>query len=96
MSDTSSWQNRIANYRYSQDDRALSYKYTKEIEPIIDAFLDDIKIKKQVIGTFNTKLEPWRLLAIASFRKYGIKVRESIADPATPDLVTITVIKSRR
>jgi hypothetical protein len=89
MSNTDQWQRRLDLHRYSQDDRALSYKYQRELEPIVNAFMDDVKQKTLILGSFDADKEPWRLLAINNFRKFGLKVIEkpvSSADQKTDDL----------
>ena len=96
MSNTAEWQNRSANYRYSQDDRVLSYKYKKEIEPIVNKFLDSHTSKKLLIGTFDVSSEPWKLLAIADYRKFGLKMRQYVKNKETPNLVSVTLVKSSR
>lgn len=92
MSNTNSWLNRMEKHRYSQDDRTLSYKYQKEIEPKIDLFLNDFKISQLNLGPFNLNLEPWRLISIIEFRKYGLKITESV-DLNDKNLTLITLSK---
>ena len=96
MSNTVEWQKRQENHRYSQDDRALAYKFTKEIDPLIDKFLGDRKKKLLVVGTYDTTKEPWRLLAVAGYRKYGLKLLEIVHDPLKPHDVTLSLRKHRR
>jgi hypothetical protein len=74
MSNTSAWTKRISNYRYSQDERALSWKFKNEINSRVEAFLDDQSAKELIIGTYDIGKEPWRLLAIADYRKYNVKI----------------------
>lgn len=76
MSNTDQWQKRLERHRYSQDDRMLSYKYQKELEPVVNKFLDESKEKVLVVGVFDLTREPWRRLAINEFRKFGLKVME--------------------
>jgi len=96
MSNSIEWQKRQELHRYSQDDRALAYKFTKELDPLVDEFLADQQKKRLVIGTYDTTREPWRLLAVGGFRKYNLKLREIIADPLKPNEVTLSLGKTRR
>jgi hypothetical protein len=77
MSNTSAWKDRLAKHRYSQDERALQWKFEKEIGPKIEAFLDNAKEQTFTFGTYNLEIEPWRMAAALSFRKYNLKILES-------------------
>lgn len=96
MSNTVEWQKRQNNHRYSRDDRFLAYKFQKEIESTVNKFFDDYKQKVLVVGTYNVKEEPWRLLGIADYRKLGLKLREIVVDQANPDIVEVRLIKPTR
>lgn len=76
MSNTDSWAKRSESHRYSQDDRTKQWKFEKEINAKVEAFIDDIKQNVLVLGQYNMNLEPWRMTAIVSFRKYGVKILE--------------------
>lgn len=76
MSNTDSWAKRSESHRYSQDDRTKQWKFEKEINAKVEAFIDDIKQNVLVLGQYNMNLEPWRMAAIVSFRKYGVKILE--------------------
>ena len=95
MSNTNEWSKRINSYRYSQDDRSLAYKFSREINDTVNTFLDDPKRRKMLVGTYDTRREPWRLLALAEFRKFGIKIQETIPDPLNPNDVQIVLVKTR-
>ena len=87
----------------------ISYKYQKEIEPKVSAFLDDMKQKVLILGTFNLNKEPWRLLAVAEYRKYNLKIRErkldekpkskveekTKVDEKPPSLVELSLVKQK-
>jgi hypothetical protein len=92
MSNTDEWQNRLARHRYSQDDRSLSWKFQKELDPKVNAFLDgDVKEKSLSLGSYDLQREPWRLLAVNEFRKYGLKVvAKEVASVVNQDAVTQT------
>jgi hypothetical protein len=96
MSNTAEWQNRQENHRYSQDDRRLAYLFTIKLDPLIMKFLEQSTDKRITVGTYDTTAESWRLLAVAGFRKYGLKVRQTIVNPLTPKMITISLVKSRR
>lgn len=83
MSNTSSWAKRAETHRYSQDDRMLTWKFTKELEPLVNKFLDDNARQILVVGLYNLDKEPWRMAAIISFRKYQLKIIEKIVDGLT-------------
>jgi len=74
MSNTSEWMNRAEKHRYSQDDRTKQWKYEKELTPQIDAFIEAPQVNTLNLGTFNFNLEPWKLAAIMSFRRFNLKV----------------------
>lgn len=76
MSESKEWNDRLINKRWSQDDRNLSWKFSKEIDNKIDAFLNNNKEKVFVVGEYDLSKEPWRLLAVADFRKYGLKLQQ--------------------
>ena len=76
MSNTDSWLKRSESYRYSQDDRTKQWKFEKELTAKVEAFVDDIKQNVLVLGQYNMDLEPWRMAAITSFRKYNVKILE--------------------
>jgi hypothetical protein len=78
MSGSAEWMNRSEHHRYSQDDKMLSYKYSKEIDPIIDKFLTDQKEKSIVIGQFDSTKEPWKILTISQYCKYNLKMIEIV------------------
>jgi hypothetical protein len=90
MSDTKRWIKRAETYRYSQDDRTKQWKYEKSLEPTINAFLDDCKQTNLVVGQFNLELEPWRMAAIMSFRKYQLKLHVNTLEG---DLTEISLTK---
>lgn len=96
MSNTVEWQKRQENHRYSQDDRVLAYKFTKELDPGVGLFLEDPTRKRLVVGVYNVVTEPWRLLAISSFRKFGLKLRMGAPDPLKPNEKQVVLIKTRR
>jgi hypothetical protein len=92
MSNTREWSDRLALHRYSQDERALSYKFIREISGRVDAFLDDATTKSLVVGSYDLEKEPWRLAAVGDFRKYNLKLREK----ATAEGTELSLHKSNR
>lgn len=90
---TVSWLKRAETHRYSQDDRMLSYKFGQELAPKINSFLDDAKSKELVLGTYNLTKEPWKLIAINEFRKFGVKIIEKSIETVDGEIVTITLVK---
>jgi hypothetical protein len=89
MSNTKAWLKHAETYKYSQDDRTKQWKYEKELTPEFNRFLDDNKQNSMVVGQYNLKLEPWRLAAIISFRKYNLKIsKKNIDDDITEIIVT--------
>jgi hypothetical protein len=96
MSNTVEWQRRQEIHRYSQDDRHLAYLFTTKLDPLVTVFLTQGKDKHMVVGTYDIIVEPWRLLAVAGFRKYGLKVRQVINDPLKPNMITINLVKLMR
>ncbi len=89
MSNSVEWTNKSQNYDYSTDTRAIAWRFRKEIEPKIESFLDDVKQKTMVIGSYNLTNEPWRMNVILEWRKFGIKVCEKVVN----DLTEITLKK---
>lgn len=75
MSNTAEWSKRLATHRYSQDERSLSYKFVQELQPTVESFLNSSN-KTLSVGVFNIQQEPWRVLAVLEFRKYGLKMVE--------------------
>ncbi len=88
--ETVKWKRRLADYRYSLDDRTMSHKFSKELEKEILAFLDDNKKTTLLIGTFNIAREPWRMLAINDYKKFGVKLLEK---PINETMTEIHLIK---
>lgn len=77
MSNLGSWTKRMESYRYSQDDRMLTYKFEKELEPAFDQFVAMQVQKSMVLGPYDLSKEPWRYAAVQSMaRKYAFKVTE--------------------
>ncbi len=94
MSNTKEWQDRLAKHRYSQQDSTLAYKFTESLKKEVDKFLDDFMMKTFSCGKYDLKKEPWRLLALAEFRKYGVKVKE-VLDLAEPSLTELVLEKEK-
>jgi hypothetical protein len=92
MSDTASWAKRSTTHRYSQDDRAHAWRFRLEIDPTINAFLDNLGQQVLVLGTYNFVKEPWRMAPIVDYRKYGIKIMEKKVDEEN---VQITLVKKK-
>jgi hypothetical protein len=92
MSTTKSWIEHAEAYRYSQDDRTKQWKYEKSLAPTINAFLDDVKQNSLIVGQFDLKKEPWRLMAIIAYRKYNLKIMEKTINE---NLVEISVVKRK-
>jgi hypothetical protein len=77
MSTTNKWMSRLDNYRYSQDERMLTYKFQKELEPVFTSFTNDNATKSLVVGNYNLENEPWRSVAIKYLaRQFGLKVTD--------------------
>ena len=91
MSETTSWKRRLKEHRYSQDERALQWKFEKEVHPAVDAFIDDPNVQSYNFGTYDLKAEPWRMATAISFRKYNLKIMEASVDGKTE----ITLIKQK-
>ena len=92
MSNQTSWTKRLESYRYSQDERMLTYKFEKELEPSFDKFNTMNEQKSMVLGPYDLSKEPWRLVAVRSMsRKYGFKVTEK----ETNAMVEYTVSKQK-
>ena len=91
MSESRAWADRLKKHRYSQDERALQWKFENAVRPQIDAFLDDNKVQSYNFGTYNLKEEPWRMAAAKSFRKFNLKIVER----ETEDGVEITLVKHK-
>lgn len=91
MSASREWTKRQDRYHYSQDDRTLSYKFKKELDPMVDKFIDTPGELSVLIGSFNIAVEPWRLLSVNDFRQLGLKVveRKNEKDPALTDLFLV-------
>jgi hypothetical protein len=92
MSNTISWTKRAQNYRYSQDDRTLSWKFRNELEPLVNSFLDNPIQQSYTVGTYNINKEPWRMAAIVDYRKYSLKIIEKKVDG---DNTEITLVKKK-
>lgn len=92
MSDTLCWVKRAQKYRYSQDDRTLSWKFRNELEPLINSFLDNVTQQSYAVGTYNLNKEPWRMASIVDYRKYGLKVVEKKIDN---DSTEVTLVKKK-
>ena len=99
MSNTTAWKDRLAKHRYSQDERALQWKFEKEVGPKIEAFLDNTKEQTFAFGTYNLETEPWRMAAALSFRKYNLKILETDvqvdAGDAKQSATEITLVKQK-
>lgn len=95
MSNTVEWQKRQATHRYSQDDRSLAYKFTIQLDKKINVFLEDPASKRFVVGVYDVVKEPWRLLAISSYRKFGLKLRMGAPDKLKPNEKQVVLVKSR-
>lgn len=77
MSATGSWSKRLESYRYSQDERMLSWKFTKELEPEFKKLSEMQDQKSMVLGPYDLSKEPWKFTAVQSLsRKFGFKVME--------------------
>ena len=92
MSDSKEWIQRIETYRYSQDDRAKAGKYAKEYDQKVKDFLSNFKEKVLECGEFDVKKEPWRLLALAGFRKYNLKF---VQKPGDKGLMKVSLVKQK-
>lgn len=75
------------------DTRHLQYRFEKEIEPAVNAFIDDFKQTSFVVGSYDLTAEPWRMASIIAFRKFNLKILEK-RDGAT-GLTEITLVKAR-
>ncbi len=93
MSNTDSWAKRAESHRYSQDDRGKQWRFEKELATKIDPFIDDAKQTSMVVGTYNLELEPWRMAAIISFRKYNLKILEKAV--LNTETTEITLVKQK-
>ena len=91
MSNTNCWVKRAQRYRYSQDDRTLAWKFRQEIEPKINAFLDDQRQTTYTCGVFDLTREPWRMAVYLDFRKYGVKIQEKQVE----NLTEVILIKKK-
>jgi hypothetical protein len=101
------WAKRLENYRYSQDDRMLAYKYQQELETKFDSFLANASQKSLLVGTFDVEKEPWRNMAIKeTARKFQLKTAENVvgnlpsnnifsAESTPTSLVEYTVLKQK-
>ena len=78
MSKTADWVNRITNYRYSQDDRVLAYRFAQEQEPKLLAFETSAE-KTMSVGPYNIDSEPWKVMTLKELaRKFAFKLTEQI------------------
>ena len=91
MSETASWKRRLKNHRYSQDERALQWKFEKEVHPAVDAFIDDPNVQFYNFGTYDLKAEPWRMATAVAFRKFNLKIVETDNNGKTD----ITLVKQK-
>lgn len=80
------WRKRLNAYSYSLDDKSQSYRFSKEIEKEIMRFLDDITKTTLCVGSFNIEKEPWRILALNDYRKFGVKILEKPTANNTTEL----------
>ena len=87
MSGTVEWTKRLATHRYSQDERSLSFKFSQELQPLVDTFLADMSRKTLSVGVFNIQKEPWRVLGVMDFRKYGLKLIEKYHSDEQTELI---------
>ena len=94
MSNMHEMRQRMATHHYSQDDRTLAYKYQKELEPVINKFIDDFKETNFFLGTFNLAKEPWRLVSVGELRKFGLKLLEK-PNAANKDLTDLSFTKKK-
>ena len=92
MSTTKSWLKRSQEHRYSEDDRTKQWKFEYALKAQVDPFLADPQCKSIVLGQYNMELEPWRMAAIASFRKFGVKVIEKKVN----ELLEVTLLKRNK
>jgi hypothetical protein len=92
MSNTASWAKRSATHRYSQVDRAHAWRFRAELDPTVNAFLDNLGQQVLTLGTYNFVKEPWRMATIVDYRKFGIKIVEK---KTTDELVEITLVKKK-
>ncbi len=93
MSNTGSWAKRAESHRYSQDDRGKQWRFEKELSIRIDPFIDDAKQTSIVVGTYNLELEPWRMAAVISFRKFNLKILEK--EIPNTENTEITLVKQK-
>ncbi len=91
MSSTDFWAKKSETHRYSQDDRSKQKKFEKELTEPINKFLDSDQ-KSMVVGQYDLELEPWRIAAVVSFRKFGLKILEKQLDSG---LVELTVVRQK-
>ena len=73
MSHTKEWVDRYANRHWSQDERALSDKFRRQVDALLDNFLAS-KDNALLTGEFNLEQEPWRVLALNDFKKFNLKI----------------------
>jgi hypothetical protein len=91
MSNTSEWVKRLETHRYSLDERALQYKFEREIKPKLDTYLSDPSTMVLVLGTYDLESEPWREFVIQDLRKYNLKIYRKEVE----NLTEITLRKIR-
>ncbi len=81
MSNQNSWAKRLETYRYSQDERMLTYKFEKELTPVFDQLVSLPEQKVLVLGPYDLAKEPWRYAGVQSMaRKYNFKVTANETD----------------
>lgn len=73
MSNTAEWANRQRDHRYTYDERRLIANFERELDPIIGLKMINPEIRDFLIGSYDLVKEPWRMIAIMSFRKLGLK-----------------------
>jgi hypothetical protein len=94
MSATDEWAKRL-DKRYSQDERMLAYKFKVELDSRVNKFLDDVKTRSLLLGSFDLAKEPWRLAAANEFRKYQLKIIMRSCSTPNDRLTEIHLVKQR-
>jgi hypothetical protein len=89
---TVEWKKKQQNYRYSQDERQLSYKFMLEIDEKIQKFLDEYEAKTLILGPYNMEKEQWRLKTIQHYFRNFVTVKE---EDATDNLKKLVLGKKK-
>lgn len=97
MSNQNSWAKRLETYRYSQDERMLTYKFEKELTPAFDKLVGMADQKALVLGPYDLAKEPWRYAGVQSLaRKYNFKVTDREVDGLVEYIITKKSLSKQR